>query len=74
MFLLDLKHNTCLICCVLICISDRFKMREIYTEEVKRCPGLLVYIPHYCYTQEKCNEAACWVGYEDYKQSKALKK
>lgn len=49
-------------------------MREIYTEEVKRCPGLQVYIPHYCYTQEKCNEAVCWVGYEDYKQSKALKK
>ena len=74
MFLLDLKHNNCVIRYVLICVSGRFKMPEIYTEEVERCPGSLAYIPHYCLTQEKCNEDVCWVGYEDYKQNKALKK
>ena len=69
-----MKHKICVIWCALICVFDRFKMPEMYTEEVKRRPGLLAYIPHYYSIQEKSNKAVCWLECKGYKQSKVLKK
>ena len=47
-------------------------MKDMCTEEIKRCSGLQEYFSHYYLIQANCNEAASQVGYEGHKQRNAL--